>query len=158
MSTRYSSLKDRINFNGLYTHAADRKYSRSDDLFWCQNWTFRPFEYCGKVYMGDTYWSGGGGMIIEVTNDNIDEFELLFDFKDVRFTDDKYIEAFGEEGVTWWRVAIDSGGNSHKKTYVRKDAIRNLDIVIRQKEQEICELNRRIEYIQNEISVLKHAR
>ncbi len=39
------NLLEKINMNGLYYHKPERKYSRHDYLYWCQNWTFKPYVY-----------------------------------------------------------------------------------------------------------------
>lgn len=146
---------EKINFNGLYKHEPDKRYSKHEDLYWCQNWTFRPQKYKYKVYMRDTYW-GDDGLNIEVTDNNINEFELLFDFTDVKQIDVNNIEEYGEENKDWFIVAVDSGGISYPKQFIRKNAQRNKQKVINRKKKEINELERKIDDIKRFIEMLEN--
>jgi hypothetical protein len=56
--------------------------------------------------MVDTYWGGGNGLVIELTDENYDEFELIFDFDEVKQINNP--EDYEYEDV--YHVAIDSGG------------------------------------------------
>lgn len=140
--------------NGLYCHKPERKYSRHDDLYWCQNWTFKPYVYSNRLYMRDTYWIGDG-LTIEVTENNIDEFELLFNFDDVRQVKVNNIWEFGEENKDWWVVAVDSGGIYCPKQYIRIGTTRNKEMVINRKKEEIKDLQRQINNIENEIELIE---
>ena len=146
-----------IDMHCLYRHEPDIKYSgHKDNLFWCQNWTFKPFECNGKIYMRDTYWSSGDGMTIEVTEDNIDEFEVVFNWNDVDEAESyKNIEEFGEQGKDWFIVSVDSGGMYHPRIFIRKGAKRNKDMVISRKLNEIKRLKREIVDIEDYIERLK---
>lgn len=59
---------------------------RRDNPYHCINWTFKVRKHDGsnKYYMYDTYWSTGDGLIVELTDENFNKFELLFDMNDVR--------------------------------------------------------------------------
>ena len=134
-----------INMNGLYYHEPSHKYSRHDDLYWCQNWTFKPCEYNRKIYMRDTYWSGGNGMVIEVDENNVDEFKLIFDWREVEQVNNyENLEEFGEKGKDWFIVCVDSGGMGYPKSFIRKGAKRNKDMVLKRKREEIKTLQRKI--------------
>lgn len=146
---------NQINLNGLYRHLPDRKYSRHEDLYWCQNWTFRPRIYENCVYMIDTYWSGSGGLQIEVTDENFDEFIFIFDFHDVIEYKGKYITAYGSEHSDWWCLPIDSGGVNHMKYFISKHARLDTQAIIDAKNQEIEELKRKISCIQSDIDKLQ---
>lgn len=71
---------EKVIFTGLYRCAPNEKYCYKD-MYWCRNWTFRPVCIVEKDewYMIDTYCNKR----IELTDDNFDEFELIFDFEDV---------------------------------------------------------------------------
>ena len=73
---------------GLYRHEPDVKYRGSiyeNQLFHCCNWVFeiKYNEYEDTYQMVDNFWSDGSGLRIELTDDNIDEFELIFDKEEV---------------------------------------------------------------------------
>lgn len=127
---------DKIVKTGLYEHKPDRKYREwiyYDDLFWCYNWTFTPSEYNGKWYMWDTYYKNKS---IELTDENFEEFNLVFDFNDVEKHSGRYIEEYEEDD--WWRMATDSGGWSYPKYYIKKGAKKNKEKVL---ERIQCEIN-----------------
>ena len=136
-----------INMHGIYSHEPTHKYSKHDDLYWCQNWTFKPYEYNGIIYMRDTYWSCGDGLNIEVTEDNVNEFELIFDERDVEEVHYENLEEFGEKGKDWFVVSIDNGGMGYPKSFIRKGAKRNKDMVVKRKRKEIESLKKEIEDI-----------
>lgn len=149
------NLLEKINMNGLYYHKPERKYSRHDDLYWCQNWTFKPYVYSNKLYMRDTYWGYGDDLVIEVTENNINEFKLLFDFKNVKEVKVNNIWEFGEENKDWWVLSTDSGGIYHPKQYIRIGATRNKEMVINRKKEEIKDLQRQINNIESEIELIE---
>lgn len=135
---------------GLYKCQPNRKYRGQlywDNMFHCCNWTFTINEYSnGKIYMRDTYWSSGSdGVVIELTDDNFKEFELIFDFNDVKSHSGNNIRDYEE--CDWWHVAVDSGGMScGGKYFVKKDALKNKENVLRRLEYEIESLERSLQY------------
>lgn len=140
---------EKINMRGLYKHEPDRKYSRHNDLYWCQNWTFTPkkSERDGivKYYMVDTYWSSGDGLCIELNNDNISEFNLIFDFDCVKAHNGNNIYDYNEED--YYHVAIDSGGMyCGGKYFINKDAIKNKEKVLNRLENEIESVKKDLEW------------
>lgn len=131
---------DKINMNGLYGHKPEQKYSRHNDLYWCQNWTFKPKKYERdgniKYYMIDTYWSSGDGLCIELSDNNISEFDLIFDFNCVKKHNGNNIYDYNEED--YYHVAIDSGGMyCGGKYFIKKDAVKNKEKVLNRLEREI---------------------
>ncbi len=91
----------------LYGHQPPENKNR--DVFWCRNWTFKVHKYGEKAYMYDTYYNDSDSAI-EVTDENIDEFNIIFDFRDMaRIKDDEWDEYNPEDII---RVATDSGGYS----------------------------------------------
>ena len=78
---------EKLNKNGIYKHEVIPEWLpsyRRNMPFHCKNWTFRIVEYNGTYYMYDTYWSSDDHPI-ELTDQNIDEFEYLFKRDEVRF-------------------------------------------------------------------------
>lgn len=76
---------EKLVMTGLYKHEPDRRYRGSlywDNMYHCFNWTFkvRHNKKDDKWYMVDTYF---GDKYIELTDENFDEFEFLFDFEKV---------------------------------------------------------------------------
>jgi len=99
--------KNKIFKTGLYSHTPEARYRGTlyaDNLYHCMNWTFKPnFYHDGNIYMVDTYFNNKS---IQLTDDNFDEFSLIFDFKEVE--KENYPEEYDPSDV--YRVAIDSGG------------------------------------------------
>lgn len=132
--------KAKLCMTGLYKCKPERKYRSSihwKDMYHCCNWTFRIEESDdGKIYMHDTYWSDNGGVIIEITDDNFDEFKFIFDFNKVKSHSGDNINDYDE--CDWWCVAIDSGGRyCGGKYFVKKEAEKNKDKVLARLEEEI---------------------
>ena len=138
---------DKLVMTGLYRHAPDKRYRDQmywNDLYWCFNWTFRVKhrEKDDTWYMVDTFFSDKS---IELTDDNFDEFEFLFDFHEVSMCSGAHIGEYDESD--WWHVAIDSSGmSSGGKYFLRKGAVKKKDRVIQRLENEIEHLEREIAY------------
>ena len=107
--------------------------------FHCKNWTFRIVEYNGTYYMYDTYWSSDDHPI-ELTDQNIDEFEYLFKRDEVRFVNDyeKWLEYEEEDR---WFCGINSAGSRY---IVRCGASKNKKRVMERLEHEIESLKSEI--------------
>ena len=140
--------RDKIIMSGLYTCKPQLdwlpEYKR-DNPYWCKNWTFKPIEYGGKLFMRDTYWSTETFQV-ELTDSNIHLFSLIFDFNDVedyRGSVDKWY-CYNEKDR--WCVATNSGGISYPKYYIRKGSKPNKDLVIERLEEEIEGIKRGLEY------------
>jgi len=117
---------------------------KRDNPYWCKNWTFKVREYKGKYSMYDTYWSTGDDYPVELTDENFDKFEYLFDLDDVRYINsyENWLEYPDEDK---WRVALDSGGMSYPKYVVRRDAKKV-------KERVVERMQRDIEYLKSDLS------
>lgn len=125
---------------------------RRDDPYHCINWTFKiaAYEDRNKYYMHDTYWSGGGGLSIELTDDNFDKFKLLFDMNDVRQVNPPDFYDYNEEDR--WHVALDSGGYQFSRNYyVRKDAKKNKEILLERLRCELESLKDQVRWKEDEI-------
>jgi len=99
--------------------------------------------------MYDTYWSDNTALHIELTDKNINEFQLLFDFNDVKSHNGKNIYDYDEND--WFHIAIDSGGlYCGGKYFVKNTAIPNKDKVLKRLFEEMI-----IDYIEEKISCLE---
>ena len=141
---------EKLVMTGLYRHEPDKSYRSSlywDNLYHCFNWTFkvRHHESDDTWLMVDTYF---GDKYIELTDDNFDEFEFLFDFNEVTKHSGEHICEYDEKD--WWHVAVDSGGMyCGGKFFVRKGAIKNKEKVLSRIEDEI-------KYLEYQIQSKKH--
>ena len=137
---------DKIVKTGLYKHEPDKRYRSSlywDNLYHCFNWTFKVShrESDDSWYMVDTYF---GDKYIELTDENFDEFEFLFDFNEVDKHTGKNIWEYDEND--YWHVAIDSGGMyCGGKYFIKKGATKNKEKVLERIEGEIRSLERQLE-------------
>lgn len=137
---------EKLVMTGLYKHEPDRRYRGSlywDNMYHCFNWTFKVrHNENDKWYMVDTYF---GDKYIELTDENFYEFEFLFDFEKVEKHSGENIYEYDESD--WWHVAIDSGGMyCGGKYFVRKDAVKNKEKVLKRIEEEIQSLENKIDY------------
>ena len=129
---------------GLYKHEPDKRYRSSvfwDNMYHCFNWTFKIShnEKTDKWYMVDTYFNDKS---IELTDDNFDEFDFLFDFNEVERHSGKNIYEYDESD--WWYVAVDSGGRFYGKYFVRKGSTKIKEKVLKRIEDEIDYLERQL--------------
>lgn len=137
---------EKIVKSGLYKHEPDKRYRSSlywDNLYHCFNWTFKVShrESDDTWYMVDTYF---GDKYIELTDENFDEFEFLFDFNEVDKHSGKNIWEYDEDD--YWHVAVDSGGMyCGGKYFVKKGATKSKEKVLERIEGEIRNLERQIE-------------
>ena len=107
--------------------------------YWSKNWTFRVRKYNDKYYMYDTYY-GIDEHPIELTDENFDQFEYLFDLDNIRVVNgyERWLE-YPEEDR--WCCGIDSGG---AKYLVRQGAQKNRDMVIDRLRRDIESLKREV--------------
>ena len=145
---------DKLNMNGLYHCNPVPEWLPSwkrDNPYWCRNWTFRVRKYNDDYYMYDTYWATGDDLPIELTDENFDMFELVFDFDDVEEFKYDYLKWMTYAYEDRFRVAVDSGGVNHPKCFIRKDAMPQKDLVISRMQYEIADLQRRLDYKRKEL-------
>lgn len=137
---------EKIVKSGLYKHKPDKRYRSSlywDNLYHCFNWTFKVKHNESKDiwYMVDTYFND---KYIELTDENFDEFDFLFDFNEVDKHSGHNIWEYDEDD--YWHVAVDSGGMyCGGKYFVKKGAIKSKEKVLKRIEGEIRSLERQIE-------------
>ena len=102
---------DKLDENFLYKKKPiiDNSFSvgRVSGTYHCKNWTFRCYKRDGKAYMVDTYW-GSGNCSHEVTDENIEEYKKIFDFREVVKINDYEIDEYEDKDLIC--AATDSGG------------------------------------------------
>ena len=128
---------NKLNEYGLYKRPpTDKDRERYHDVYWCKNWTFRCNKHKdGTAVMVDTYWGDGDGGGREVTDENIDEFKFIFDFRDVEKIRPGVADEYREEDV--YHVSTDSGGMyCGGNYYVKVDAKPSIDLQIEKAEAE----------------------
>lgn len=134
---------DKLCMTGLYRCEPVLKWLpeyKRNNPYWCKNWTFRVGRFKDQYYMRDTYWATGDENPVLLTDENFDLFELVFDFNDV--------EKFNLDTQRWltyaeedrWCVAVDSGGNSYPKYYIRKGSMPVKKLVAKRLSDEIQNL------------------
>ena len=125
---------------------------RRDNPYHCINWNFkvRKYDESNKYYMYDTYWSGTGGLTIELTDENFDKFEFLFDINDVHKVSPPDFWDYNEEDR--WHLALDSGGYQFSRYYfVRNGAKKNSEILLERLNRELDSLKRQVKDKEEEI-------
>lgn len=145
---------NKLNEHGLYERPPTKKdEDMHHDVWWCKNWTFKCSKRDdGSAIMFDTYW-GYDGNSIEVTDENIDEFKLIFDFRDVEKISADIADEYDPEDI--YHVATDSGGMYCGGNYYKKiDAKPSIDLQIEKEEAAYRAAIRRAEYCKNRLNAL----
>lgn len=126
---------------------------KRDTPYHCCNWTFKVEEDSkekGIYYMVDTYWSTGDSLTVRLTDEIFDKFEFLFDLEDVRIVRPPDFYDYNENDR--WHVALDSGGYQHSKYwFVRKDAVKDRDKLIKRLYKELGSLKTQVRWKREEI-------
>lgn len=145
---------DKLNTNFLYKREPTWKDNHTN-TYWCKNWTFRVQKLKdGRAIMLDTYFNSWDSHRIEVTDQNINEFEVVFDFNEVKRIRD--YEADEYDKCDKFRVATDSGGYSCGNLYwVKKDAQKSKNLLIEKTQSEINSLKRELEWKERQLKELK---
>lgn len=100
----------KLCMTGLYKCKPNQKYRGSihwKNMYHCCNWTFRVHKYENEYFMQDTYWNGSD-VCIKLTDENFNEFTLIFDFNDVESHSGRNIEDY--DSSDYYNEAVDSGG------------------------------------------------
>ena len=112
------------------------------------------YDEYNKIYMRDTYWSGGSGLSVELTDENFDKFELLFDMNEVHKVNPPDFWDYNEEDR--WHIALDSGGYRFSNHYyVRKGAQKNKEVLLERLDRELDNLRRQVRCKEEEIAKIK---
>lgn len=134
---------EQINFFGIYRSDPMPEilsaYLRNNP-YHCRNWTFRPVKsedpetgiLCVK--MVDTYF---GNSAIELTDANFNRFELLFDMRE--YWDAGTHRPDDYDPKDYIRAAVGSGGISNAHYFIRKNAKRSREAMIRKCCREISD-------------------
>lgn len=142
---------NKLHNNGLYKCEPVLSWLpayKRDNPYWCRNWTFKVRNHGNKYYMYDTYWSTGDENPIELTDENFDKFELMFDLDKIKFIN-AYQDWLEYPEKDRWRVAIDNGGLNYAKYVVRKDAKKLKTAIIER-------LQRDIDYLHHDLALKEH--
>lgn len=125
---------EKVIFTGLYRCKPSKKYCHGD-MHWCRNWTFRLVCIVEKDewYMIDTY----SNKKIELTDDNFDEFKLVFDFKDVNEYKGPKERISDYNENDYFIEAVDSGGWSYPRMFVKNGARKNKEHVLERLNNEV---------------------
>lgn len=139
---------DKLNMNGIYRCEPVLSWLPSykrDNPYWCRNWTFRVRRSrSGKYYMYDTYWSGDE-YPVELTDENFDKFEYLFDLDDIRYVN-TYTDWLEYPEEDRWRVGLDSGGINYPKYVVRRGSKKVKDRIVERMKHNINYLKQELAY------------
>ena len=138
---------NKLKINGLYKCEPNAKYRgriHENNLYHCCNWTFRVKKLINDdFYMVDTYWSTGDNVCIKLTDENFDEFELIFEWDQVKkITED---EQYHYEKV--YRVAVDSSGWVYPRYYVDVDSTKSKTLILDEINEKIRECESSLKYL-----------
>ena len=146
---------DRLNTNLLYkTKPSQRHIDSACGAYHCKNWTFKVHKYddC-TAYMLDTYFNSWDSHKIQVTDENIDQFEIVFDCAKVKQISDYEVDEYYEKDI--YRVATNSGGYSCGHLYwVNKDAKKSKEKLIKKSEEAVRSAKWQLEHAERELQEL----
>jgi hypothetical protein len=129
---------EKISLTGLYKKSPESKYRskfHENNLYHCCNWTFTIFEENGLFFAKDTYWSSGDNLVIEIMDDNINEFQLIFELDKVKKIKKEECRVYDK----YYVVAIDSGGWNYPKYFTDKEADKSEHLILMEINEEIEE-------------------
>jgi len=148
---------DKLNTNYLYKKEPVVDHSlyigQTPITYHCKNWTFKVSKYeDGSAYMRDTYFSDSSHSY-EITDENIDDFKFVFDFREVRKIGDSHSNEYDEEDLYY--VATNSGGYSCGGCYwINKDTKESKTLLIDKKKREIESLKNQMEWAERDLARL----
>jgi hypothetical protein len=122
---------------------------------WCRNETYYPhfYEQDGEIYMFDSYWDSWEYGRYELTDDNFNDWELIIDFNDYNERQKwSPCEEYNKEDYI--KLATNSGGWSYPYYYLKKDAEKNIDYLIRNCKNEIDNAKKTVERKEKELKKL----
>lgn len=146
----------RLNENFLYQKeptVTTATWSASHP-YHCKNWTFKVYKLQdGRAFMLDTYFDSWDSHKIQVTDENIDDFKIVFDFRDVKRIRDSEYDEYNDEDL--YRVATNSGGWTCGNLYwVHKETQKSKQLLIDKKKNEIQYLKHKLERTKNDLERL----
>jgi hypothetical protein len=140
----------KLKMDGVYKCQPNAKYRsewHKDNLYHCCNWTFEIIKNReGEYYMRDTYWSSGDSFHIQLTDENIGQFDLIFEWDNVKKISSDEIDLYDK----YYRVAVDSAGISYPKYYVDANATKNKRLILEDINKQIKNLTWKIESLQGQ--------
>ena len=146
---------EKLNMSGLYKCDPDPTYENyiSDDPYYGMNWTFYPVVSQGVYYMVDTS-STYEERSIELTDENFDNFELIFDKNEV---EQIWYERDWEEYSTEDRYKVASGinGVDHPSLFIKKGSNKVRAKVVIRLEEDIAELESLLKQIRARLEKAK---
>lgn len=146
---------DKLDKNFLYKKEPiiDNSFyvGTTSGTYHCKNWTFRVAKYDdGRAYMRDTYFNDNG---IEITDENINDYKFVFDFREVKQLRDSEANEYNEDNL--YHVATDSGGYSCGGCYwVNKNIEKSKDLQIAKKQREIESIKNNLEWAERDLKRL----
>lgn len=142
--------RKKIVSNGLYQRKIDWSRVIGSDPFWCTNWTFVPIFNETRILMMDSYYkSYQDSIVYDLTDDNIDDFELIFNFDEVEEVIESIYDNYLENDR--YCVACDSGGRRYPKFFIKKETLPN-------KQKELDNIDFKIKSLEWKIKNLKEKR
>ena len=143
-----------INPKGLYSHQVVDSWVYGDDKYWCRNWTFKPHIFeDGRVFMYDSYFDDWGSSK-EVTDENFEEWEFIFDFNNVRPISYYEAQKYDEDDL-YRNIATNSGGYTCSDCiWVKKNAKQNIDKRIELAEKELNSAKNEVEWRKRDLDRL----
>lgn len=120
-----------------------------------KNWQsfFKAIKDWSKAYMYDTYFDSWDSHRIQVTDENIDDFKIVFDFKEIKRIHNSEANEYNKEDL--YHIATDSGGYSCGRLYwVKKNAVKSKEFLISKKKQEIESLKCQLKWAENDLKRL----
>ena len=146
---------DKLNENFLYSKDPDKNKNYLGGAYWCRNWTFKVCKLdTGKAFMYDTYWSSASEDYIEVTDENINDFKFIFDFREVIKIRDTDIDEYDISDLIC--AATDSGGMTcGHNHWIKKGALKSNKLLIEKTEKEIERLKRKLANAERYLKMLE---
>lgn len=147
----YDSLDENYLYKLTPVREPDETYIGTIPIsYWCKNWTFkvRKNNIIGAV-MVDTYYDSITSHCIQVTDENIHDFEVIFDFRNVTRITKEIAEEYNRDAV--FCVAVDSGGINYPTWFVKDGAKKSRSKQMAKKKEEIRCLKSDLEYAEREL-------
>jgi len=147
---------EKLNENFLYEKKPiiDNSFSVGtiSGTYHCRNWTFRMFKKDGRVFSSDTYFNY---RYEEITDENINDYEKVFDFREVERVNDDSFGEYDREDLFY--VATNSGGYTCGNLWWKKKSTKkNKLLVIHKKEEKIKKAERDIVFYKGEIKRIEN--
>lgn len=125
----------------------------TERTYWCKNWTFKVSKNeDGRAFMRDTYFDSWDSQI-EVTDENIEDFEFVFDFREVKRIRDSHVNEYNSEDLIY--VATNSGGYHCGGCYwIKKTTEKSKELLIKKKREEIEFLKSSLDWAERDLNKL----